>query len=164
MKEYQVKVSTNPNDIKKILQIVKTFGGNAEELKKIRGYIEKELAELGDNRLLFILSNNAEVIAATQLLIRNADSDPELADGQSVGHIHALQVAKHFQRQGYGSSMMKEVECYARKNGILKLTLGVDENNPKARGLYDKLNYKLLKEEQGRTLEFKLFYLYKELK
>ena len=155
--------SIDEKDIKFVIEVVESFGGNADELTKIKTYFESELRELGDNRLLFILSENQSTIGVVQLLIKSADDDPDLADGSSTAHIHGLQIKKSAQRKGHAFKMMEELESYSKKSGIKRLTLGVDADNPPALGLYKKLGYEVLKEEEGREPEVPLYYLYKDL-
>lgn len=158
-----IRISTDPHDIESVLEVVQSFSGSAEELKNVRDWVSIEFTELGDNRILFILSNDVGVIATSQLILKKADNDDDLANGVDAAHIHALQVKKEYQRQGHASRLMQEVEEYARETGITTLTLGVDGDNPPALKLYDKLGYTLLKEREGRTSKVKLFYLKKSI-
>lgn len=155
--------STDSNDLEKAMSIVATFGGNEESLMKIKAYIMNELSELGDNRVLYFLEKDNKTIGMVQLILKNADGDPELANGKDIVHVHALQISKHQHRKGYGYRLMQLLENEAKSQGIVKLTLGVDGDNEKALGLYRKLGYSLLKMTEGRTAEEKLFYMQKTL-
>lgn len=155
--------STNRNDIEKAMSIVATFGGTTENLITIEAYIANELCELGENRSLFFLENGNEVVGMVQLIWKNADEDPELADGKDIVHVHALQISKHHNRKGYGYKLMLLLEKEAKGQGILKLTLGVDGDNEKALGLYNKLGYSILKVTEGRASGEKLFYMQKNI-
>jgi ribosomal protein S18 acetylase RimI-like enzyme len=155
--------SIDKNDLEKAMRIVVTFGANEENLIKIKAYIANEFCELGDNRNLYFLEKDNEIVGMVQLILKNADGDPELANGKDIVHVHALQISKHHHRKGYGYHLMQLLEKEAKSQGILKLTLGVDGDNEKALGLYSKLGYSILKETEGRTSGDKLFYMQKNL-
>jgi len=158
-----LRVSINPLDVDKAVNVARSFGGSERDLADIRKYIEAEFDELGGNRILYLLENREEILGVAQLVLNTADFDQELANGKDIAHIHALQIAKNKHRQGLGTLLMQVLEKEARKLGKTKLTLGVDEDNPKALELYKKLNYGLLKEAPGRNPGVKLFYLQKDL-
>ncbi|MEA9356999.1 GNAT family N-acetyltransferase [Bacteriovorax sp. PP10] len=160
--QLKITSSINPNDIHKVMSIVATFGANAENIIKIRDYIKNELKELADNRILYLLED-IEPVAMVQLILKNADNRPELANGKEIAHIHALQVSKTHHRQGYGLKLMQLLELEAIARGVKTLTLGVDSDNEKALNLYKKLNYSLMKTLEGRTPEVQLHYLQKRL-
>lgn len=149
--------STDKNDIEKAMSIVATFGGTKENLIKIKEYIANEFCELGENRNLYFLEKDNEIVGMVQLILKNADGDSDLANGKDIVHVHALQVSKHHHRKGYGFKLMQLLEKEAKSQGFLKLTLGVDGDNEKALNLYSKLGYAILKESEGRTSGEKLF-------
>ena len=49
---------------------------------------------------------------------------------------------------GLGTAMIHAALCQAKENGFAQVELGVFEDNPRARHLYEKLGF----QEQGRTL------------
>lgn len=155
--------STDINDLEKAMRIVATFGGNEENLIKIKAYIANELSELGSNRILFFLEKDNEILGMVQLILKKADGDPELANGKDIAHVHALQISKHQHRKGYGYRLMQLLEQEVKSLDIVKLTLGVDGDNEKALCLYRKLGYSLLKATVGRTAGKELFYMQKNL-
>lgn len=154
--------SIDRNDINKVLSIVATFGADEQGLFKIQEYIKEELNELGDNRVLYFLEESS-VIAMVQLIFKNADDDPDLANGKDIAQVHSLQVSKIEHRRGYGYKFMQLLELEAKSLGIIKLTLGVDSDNEKAMNLYRKLNYTLMKTLEGRTPDVKLHCMQKQL-
>jgi len=90
MKNVIFRNTINPEDITQVMKVVKTFGANDENLVKIQNYIAKELQELGDNRNLYLLEDEARVIGMVQLILKKADGDPELANGRDVAHVRNL--------------------------------------------------------------------------
>jgi ribosomal protein S18 acetylase RimI-like enzyme len=106
---YKFRKSINGQDIELVIELVKSFGGNQSEIEKIRSDVKSKLEELGDNRVLFILEQGEEAVGVVQLLLKNTDGDPDLANGDEVAHVHALQIKKSFQRKGLASMMMKSL-------------------------------------------------------
>jgi len=155
--------SINPGDIDSAMKIVRTFGGSDDDLVKIQEYISQEFRELGDNRILYLAETSDRVVGMVQLVLRNANNDAQLANGKDVAHVHALQIAKDLHRQGFGYLLMQQLEEEARKSGLVRLTLGVDQDNEKAIHLYKKLGYVLFREANGRSPEVKLYYMQKSL-
>ncbi len=98
-----------------------------------------------------------------QIVLQNADNDPELANSNDICHIHNLQVRKDCQHQGIGRKMMEYVEGHAKELGKKILTLGVDGDNSRAITLYKKRCYHIFKEEAGRTVDEKLYLMKKEI-
>lgn len=107
--DLKITSSINPNDIDKVMRIVATFGADQENLIRIKSFIKNELIELNDNRILYFLEGD-EPLAVVQLILKNANNDPELANGKDIAHIHALQVSKVHHRQGYGFKLMQLLE------------------------------------------------------
>ncbi len=163
MTALKIKRSDEPRNIDKVMSVVATFGGGPKDLIAIREYLLTELKEVEENRLLYLLEDHSRTIGMVQLILKNADNDPELANGKTVAHIHSLQVSKDLHRQGFGILIMQQLEEEAQNLGLTRLTLGVDADNEKAVHLYKKLGYSLLKEVEGRSPAIKLFYLQKEL-
>lgn len=102
-------------------------------------------------------------IGSVQLILKDADSDEDLANGNDIAHIHALQINKAFHRMGFATKLMSKLELNAKEMGIRKLTLGVDGDNPKAISLYEKLGYLNLKIAEGRDKGIPLLYKYKKI-
>lgn len=162
--EVNVITSVNPDDLEKVVSVAKSFGGDDDDIKAIRAYIKNELEELGDNRILFLMNLHEHgTVGSVQLILKNANSDEDLANGKDVEHIYALQISKAFHRMGFAIKLMSKLELKAKEMGIRKLTLGVDGDNPKAISLYEKLGYLNLKIAEGRDRSPLLFYKYKKI-
>ena len=151
------------NELDLLLSIADSYFKTSEQSDNIKKQLSSELAEIEDNRIIFIATNDDEAVAMVQLILKNADNDLELANSNEICHVHNLQVRKDFQRQGIGRKMMEYVEDHAKKLGKKIITLGVDGNNSRAITLYKKRGYKVFKEEEGRTAEEKLYLMKKEL-
>lgn len=163
MTSTKIKRSDEQKDIEKVMTIVASFGGAPKDLVAIRDYLSNEFEELGKNRHLYLLEDRAHTIGMVQLILKNVDNDLELANGNTIAHVHSLQVAKDQHRKGFGILIMQQLEEEALRLGLNCLTLAVEEDNEKAIGLYRKLGYKILKEAEGKSPEVKLFYMRKFL-
>ena len=77
------------------------------------------------------------------------------ADDVPVGKVHvhlqhtdgtvwleAAAVARPFQGQGIGTSLVRAVEALAAERGYSAVELGVEDSNPRARRLYERLGYR----------------------
>lgn len=65
------------------------------------------------------------------------------------------------QANGIGKILMKFIEKTATRPGIRTLTLGVDNWNERANGLYLKLGYTMFKQAEGRFEGEKVCYMRK---
>ncbi|MBI2566756.1 MAG: GNAT family N-acetyltransferase [Candidatus Schekmanbacteria bacterium] len=161
--EVVFKKSTDKADIGLFLEVFLTYSPSERELNEASALLESELAELGTNRLAFIAFESAAPIAVVQLLLANADGDPELADGHSVAHVHHLRVSWQRKKQGMGRAMMRQVETEAREMGFRRITLGVDGDNVDAIRFYEHIGYDILKQCRGRAPDEVLYYFKKDL-
>ena len=148
-----------------------------EDLLKIRASypIEDTDLELLSNRYLFELNENYNRVfflgfdnenspsAYVQLIIKNADNDPDLADGNQIAHIHDLRVRSDLQGKGFGKALIKHLEVESYLRGIKLLTLGVDSWNSRAIRFYENLGYAKFKEEPGRTEDEICYFMRKPL-
>ena len=149
--------------VEAMLAIWASFPHTAEAVAGKKQQLLKELSESGDNRRLFLGRVDGEAVAMIQIVLKNADNDPDLADGKTVAHLHNLQVRADLQRQGIGTQMMALAEEEARKMGKATITLGVDDTNPGAIRLYRKLGYVNFKTEPGRMPDEKCLLMKKAL-
>jgi ribosomal protein S18 acetylase RimI-like enzyme len=56
--------------------------------------------------------------------------------------LEAAAVARPFQRRGIGTSLVRAVESLAAEQGYRSVELGVEDSNPDARRLYERLGYR----------------------
>ena len=154
---------TTTGDINMLLEISSTYNNDPDHLAALRKQFLKELSEAGDNRLIFVARINDIAVAMIQLILKNADNDPEQANGKDIVSVHFLQVRKELQGQGIGRKVMAFIEDKARQLGNTTITLGVDDTNSRAIDLYTKLGYEVFKTLPGRTPDEKCFIMKKGL-
>ena len=144
-----------------VVNIYKDEGSN-KEAEVVRGVLGKEFQEIKTGKRIVLFAEvHKQPVGTVQLILDS--SNKEHADGKIISHLHHLKVHKSFCRRGIGQTLTWQAEEIARQKGFKKMTVGVDEDNPYTKRLYEKWGYKLLKVEPGRTGKLKLFTLYKDL-
>lgn len=163
MKNLTIREITDTSKLESLLLLIASYPHSDEEMAAVRKQVLKELSEIGDNRYVFGAFRNNEMIAFVQLILKNADNDPDLANGKDMAHVHHLRVRQDLQGDGVGRQMMTFIEEKARHLGKTTLTLGVDNWNKRAIDIYVRSGYVAFKEEQGRTPDEKGFSMRKSL-
>ncbi|MFH2048892.1 MAG: GNAT family N-acetyltransferase, partial [bacterium] len=110
MSELLITEISDLNDVDILVEIASSYPKTKEEMLSVKKQLLRELGEAGDNRHIFVGYQNEQAVAMVQLILKNADNDPELADGNQIAHLHNLQVRNEFQNQGFGKEMMVLVE------------------------------------------------------
>ena len=155
-------ISTN-KELSFLLDIGLTNLNTDSERENISKRLANEIKEIGANRDIFIKIMNGQAVAMIQIIYKNADNDPDLANGVDVAHIHDLEVRKDLHGHGIGKQCVQDLETFAIGKSVRVLTLGVDSTNTKAMKLYHNLGYRIFKEEEGRVPEEKLYLMKKVL-
>jgi ribosomal protein S18 acetylase RimI-like enzyme len=151
-------------DMDFVKRIIGPFRLGRAQRKVVFANFRRELGEIGKNRLVLVGEVDGDAAATVQLVLDEADNDPDLADGRTVAHVHNLWVRKDLQGRGYAKRMMKWLEARARRLGFQTLTLGVDDYNVVACGLYRSLGYAEFKREEGRSPGEELLLMRKRIK
>ena len=146
-----------------MFSILESFDFPKEKRDIVTRNFDRELAEIGTNRVVFLGLRDHLPMSVVQLVMQNVDNNPELANGTDTAHVHNLWVRKDQHRQGLAESIMRYCENFAFSKGIKFLTLGVDNSNQPAISLYEKLGYLKFAEEPGRTANEKFFLMKKTL-
>ncbi len=151
-------------DIGILLSIAESYPRSVEESEAVRKQLMSEIAEAGDNRHIYVGYENEKAVAMVQIVLKNADNDPNLANGKDLAHAHNLQVKEDLQGKGIGKIMMAFIENIARCLGKETFTLGVDDTNERAIQLYKKIGYEVFSIGEGRTPEEKCLLMKKSLR
>jgi len=159
----EIREITDNQEIDSLLALTLTYPYAKDQESLLREQLFRELSEIGDNRYIFAGSEDGVLVAMIQLVIKNADNDPDLANSRDVAHVHALWVRHDRQGQGIGRQMMAYLEDKARQMGKRVLTLGVDDINARAIRLYEGIGYEVIKAVDGRTPEEKCLIMIKPL-
>lgn len=85
-----------------------------------------------------------------QVFVQLHSGRPELADGNFRAYIYGFRVKSDYRRMGLGSFMLNVIERDLTRRGIHRVTLNVSKDNPDARRLYERHEYRIVAEEPGR--------------
>ncbi|MEK6773540.1 MAG: GNAT family N-acetyltransferase [Bdellovibrionota bacterium] len=143
--------NNNLIQVSDLLQIRKSYELNDDVSLLIGNRYQQELTEKS-NRLFFLgFGADESPFGYVQLILKNADNDPDLADGVEIAHVHDLRIRKDLQGSGFGQVLMNYLEEEAQMKGIKILTLGVENCNTRALNFYQRLGYVKFKESPGRN-------------
>ena len=92
--------------------------------------------EKSEFNYLFSIFNAEQIVG----MIWIAQKSPTNKD---EGFIYDFNIFEQYQGLGYGKEAMRELECIAKDLGMKKIGLHVFGHNKTARGLYEKLGYKI---------------------
>lgn len=160
VEKFTIREATS-NEFEKVVTIYEDEGSR-KEARAVGKVVEKEFQEIeSGKRIILFAEIDKKPVGTVQLVLES--SNKEHADGKYIAHMHHLKTHKDFCRRGIGGILTREVEKIAKGKGFKRMTVGVDEDNPYAKRLYEKWGYRLLKIEPGRTKRLKLFILYKDL-
>jgi ribosomal protein S18 acetylase RimI-like enzyme len=67
---------------------------------------------------------------------------------KEIGEISSFNVMPPFQGEGVGTQMIKTTEQIILEKGLKIAQIGIDKPNSRAQKLYEKLGYKIVREEQ----------------
>ena len=132
-------------------------------LAKIEARYAAELTETENRVFFFEYDERGSATGYVQMLLINADNDPELANGRDIAHVHDLRVHQELQGTGIARRLMDRMEENARERGIRYLTLGVDDTNLRAIEFYRRRGYATFKTTPGRTDDELCFFMRKRL-
>ncbi|MFC8306016.1 GNAT family N-acetyltransferase [Streptomyces olivaceus] len=79
------------------------------------------------------------VCAATNIPVAKGGVDYQVKEG--VGTLWQLAVHPALQSCGIGTFLVEAAELRIRRRGLRQAELGVEESNPRARALYERLGY-----------------------
>jgi ribosomal protein S18 acetylase RimI-like enzyme len=114
-----------------------------------RLYSEAYQASLEGRVLLWVVELDGVGIVG-QLFIQLNSARKELANGFSRAYIYGFRIKPAYRGRGLGTWMMVQVEADLARRGYQWATLNVGRDNPKARRLYERLDYHVAADEPGR--------------
>ncbi|MDH6126500.1 GNAT family N-acetyltransferase [Kitasatospora sp. GP82] len=107
-----------------------TWSGSAVHL----GQVAKELERAASGEVDYLA-----VCTAVDLPVAIGGVDYQVTSG--AGTLWQLAVLPALQSCGLGSLLVRAAEDRIRSRGILRAELGVEESNPRARAVYERLGY-----------------------
>ena len=107
------------------------WSGSALHLLVVENELDRAAAGVADYL--------AVCAAKTDLPLAIGGIDYELAP--AAGSIHQLATMPALQSCGLGTTLMAAAEDRIRRRGLARAELGVEQDNPRARALYERLGY-----------------------
>lgn len=71
-------------------------------------------------------------------------------DGETRGYLYALRVLDHLRGMGIGTCLIEQAEQRLLQHGYQWSTISVAKTNVKARRLYERLGYRIFRDDPGR--------------
>ncbi|MFO7323136.1 MAG: GNAT family N-acetyltransferase [Chloroflexota bacterium] len=109
-----------------------------------RAFREQQLGR----RLMLVADCNGFPIG--QLFMQLHSADREIADGVERVYLYAFRVMEMFRGHGIGTALMEEAEALALERGFRWATIAVAKENHDARRLYERLGYRIFKDDPGQ--------------
>ena len=99
--------------------------------------------QLLGRRLMLIADSNNFPIGQIFVLLNNNRDDRRM-------YLYSLRVMEMFRGLGIGSTLILEAERIGRENDYEWASIGVAKDNISARRLYERLGYRIFREDEGR--------------
>lgn len=108
---------------------------------------------------IFALFDNNKLIG--ELHVKNDNEDNDFAEKGKRAYLFAFRVHKDYQGKGLGSYLLETVIDELTNNGYHELTVGVEDDNPRARYMYEKYGFihpiaRIKETYQGDSYEYDL--------
>jgi len=132
--------------LQRLPAIYRRSDGPVREWEYFAGLLEDE------NVGLFLAELAGELVGLIHVLVAQARELPLLVP-RHFAVIDNLVVTEHARRQGIGSLLIEQAECWARERGLTTIELTVYEFNQGAIALYEKAGYETLLRRMSKKLE-----------
>lgn len=108
---------------------------------------------------IFALFNNNKLIG--ELHVKYDNEDKDFAEKGKRAYLFAFRIHKDYQGKGLGSYLLKTVIDELNANGYHELTVGVEDDNIRARYMYEKCGFvhpvaRIKETYQGDSYEYDL--------
>lgn len=113
-----------------------------------RGQFQRAFAEQQRGRRLMLIAdcNNFPI---GHVFVQLSGGEAAVADGVSRAYFYAFRVMEMFRRQGIGTRLLLHAERLVRERGFGWTTIAVAKDNPNARRLYERLDYRVFRDDRG---------------
>lgn len=108
---------------------------------------------------IFALFDDDKLIG--ELHVKYDNKDKDFAEKGKRAYLFAFRVHKDYQGKGWGSYLLETVINELNTNGYHELTVGVEDDNIRARYMYEKLGFihpiaRIIETYQGDSYEYDL--------
>ena len=84
------------------------------------------------------------------IFMQFSSGEPSVADGETRAYFYAFRVMEMFRGRGIGSALLEEAESLVIARGYTWTTIAVAKDNDGARRLYERLNYRIFRDDPGQ--------------
>jgi ribosomal protein S18 acetylase RimI-like enzyme len=119
-----------------------------EEMWSYRELFEQAYNDsLQNRRLMLIADVNGHALG--RLFVQLCPGNFYYADGISRGYMYSFSVIAYLQGCGIGTRLIQVAETELRVRGFQWATIAVSVENPRARGLYERLGYEVFRKDNS---------------
>ncbi|MDR0884015.1 MAG: GNAT family N-acetyltransferase [Oscillospiraceae bacterium] len=111
---------------------------------------------------IFALEQNGRIMAEITVRYYDTDGYTDFSERGKRAYLYALRVLPEYQGHGLAQSLTMQVLAELRKSGYSEATIGVEDDNDRAKHIYRKLGFTTLVKRcretfQVDTYEFNLY-------
>ena len=108
---------------------------------------------------IFALFTNEKIIG--ELRAKYVSDDERFAEKGKRAYLYAFRINENYQGKGLGSYLLQNVLTILKENGYSEFTVGVEDDNTKARYMYEKNGFiepiaRIKESYQGDSYEYDL--------
>ncbi len=123
--------------------------GWTEEMRLYQNLLQKAYdAHMAGRRLFLVAAINDYPVA--RLAIQITSGNVNYADGRDRAYIYAVHVMPPLQGLGIGTHLIDVAESILVERGFRWVTIAVAKENLQARRLYERLGYRIFREDPGQ--------------
>lgn len=108
---------------------------------------------------IFALFNRDKIIG--ELRVKYISDDNRFAEKGKRAYLYAFRIHQKYQGEGLGNFLLENVLAILQQDGYVELTVGVEEDNARARYMYEKYGFtepiaRIKESYQGDSYEYDL--------
>ena len=108
---------------------------------------------------IFALFEGSKIIG--ELRVKYISNDNRFAEKVKRAYLYAFRIHEYYQDKGLGSYLLENVLTILKENGYSEFTVGVEDDNTKARYMYEKYGFteptaRIKESYQGDSFEYDL--------
>src|SRR5688572_23425206 len=119
-----------------------------EEMWSYRELFEQAYHDAMQNRRLMLIADvNGHALG--RLFVQLCPGNFYYADGISRGYMYSFSVISYLQGCGIGTRLIQAAEAELQARGFQWATIAVSVDNPRAKGLYERLGYEVFRKDNS---------------
>ena len=146
---YSIRIAV-PEDERKIRELFIEMLQTIYHTEDVQGY------ELGCLDRYWVSGEERIFVAEDENVVAYISVEVHHEPDMDYIYLDDLSVTKEYRNLGIGSALIREAEIYARKIGIRDIVFHVEKSNTSAFRLYERLGYKVFRDDDSRYLMNKI--------